>query len=104
MINDKYTCHDNCDYENRISFEMIDINPYFATPTVKSLPNRRCCPECFGVGAYGNKCQNHTCLNCNSVFCFICLRDPATCSSDREHCMPVRIQNYSIFPKSTDPC
>ncbi|CAF0873101.1 unnamed protein product [Adineta steineri] len=85
-------------------FEMVNIHPSYATGPVKSLPNRRCCPKCFQVGAYGNKCQMHTCLNCNTIFCFICLREPAVCTSDIQHCMPVRIQDYSIFPKSTDSC
>jgi hypothetical protein len=102
MTNNKFTCHNNCDYENRITFEMVPINEIYATPIVKFVPNQRCCPKCFQLSAYDDKCQMHTCDDCDYTFCFICLRNQKACMDDESHCLPVRQQDYTIFPKTTD--
>lgn len=102
MTNDKFTCHNNCDYENRITFEMIPINSDYATDTIKYVPSKRCCSKCFQTNDYDNRCKIHTCDDCNYTFCFICLRNNYVCLNDESHCLPVRLQEYTMFPKTTD--
>jgi hypothetical protein len=97
--NDRYTCHVNCDYETRLSFELV---PLEVNKSVM-VPNRRFCPFCFTPGAYGNKCKYHTCDVCSRSFCFICLNEQEECqtkygSNYQHECTKVKIQRYSDFP------
>jgi hypothetical protein len=55
----KFTCHNNCFYETCITFELVPF--YYKTFLI---PDRRCCPKCFNLGAYGDKCKFHTCQFC----------------------------------------
>ena len=98
MKNDQYTCHYNCQYENAITFELVDLR---GNSSVK-VPNRRTCTKCRALGSYGDACQMHTCLMCKHQFCFICLRDQPICNYNSDKKCTLAYQNYSIFPKSTD--
>ena len=98
MRNEQFTCHYNCQYENAITFELVDLR---GSTTVK-VPNRRTCPKCRSLGSYGDACQMHTCRLCAHKFCFICLRDQSACSYNSDQKCTLVYQNYSIFPKSTD--
>ena len=97
----KYTClSGNCDYETRLSFELVN----FAYNSHFPIPNRRCCPKCFNQGAYGGRCKYHTCFICSYEFCFFCLNTKTDCmrtynSTYSHQCIePVR-QTYEMFPR-----
>ena len=96
MKNDQYTCHYNCQYENAITFELVNLR---GNDSVK-VPNRRTCPKCRALGSYGDACQMHTCRLCAHQFCFICLRDQSVCMYNSDKKCTLAYQNYSIFPKS----
>jgi hypothetical protein len=55
----KFTCHNNCFYETCITFELV---PYYCKTFL--VPDRRCCPKCLNMGAYGDRCKFHTCRVC----------------------------------------
>ena len=97
----KYTCSSgNCDYETRINFQLTT----FIFNSAEKIPDRRCCPNCFVPGFYGERCKYNTCLRCNHEFCFFCLETKAQCrtkygKSNSEKCTePIR-QSYAIFPR-----
>lgn len=97
--NDLYTCHVNCDYETRITYECV---PLQFNKEIK-IPNRRFCPKCFTPGAYGSKCKYHTCDICSYSYCFICLNEQNECqqkysSNYRHQCTEIKKQTYADFP------
>lgn len=107
MRNDQYTCHYNCDYETKITY---DLTPCTEFDKNLMIPNRRCCPKCFYVGAFGERCKYHTCFACGYHFCFLCLNEHDEChrkyaTSDNKNgfyriqCTPPQKQNYSMFPR-----
>ncbi|CAF1209069.1 unnamed protein product [Didymodactylos carnosus] len=104
MLNvSKFTCHSNCDYETRITYELVLLQYNNAV----QVPSRRCCPQCLNLGAYDEKCKYHCCTICKHVFCFICLEPEEECkrkynSSYRLKCTDIKEQDYSIFPKIND--
>lgn len=100
MKNAQYTCHNNCYYETKLSFEL------FPCHYNKSLmvPNRRCCPRCLTLGAFGGHCKYHCCPTCRYKFCFTCLESDEDCqrkykSNYRSLCTSPKSQDYSIFPR-----
>ncbi|CAF0891579.1 unnamed protein product [Adineta ricciae] len=98
--NDRYTCHVSCDYETKLSYELIPLQ-YNKNVHV---PNRRFCPSCFTLGSYDEKCKYHTCSTCQHSFCFICLEEEDTCktkyNSNYQHqCTDVKKQTYENFPR-----
>jgi hypothetical protein len=101
MTNRKYYCSDSCDYKTRISFELVALA---YNPNIK-VPNRRCCPSCFTLGSYDEKCKYHQCRNarCKKSFCFICLKSEDECKrvyhSKYDHkCTEVVLQRMEDFP------
>lgn len=106
MRNDKFTCHSNCDYETRITYDLVPT--HFNANLM--VPNRRCCPKCFHTGAFGDRCKYHVCYSCGYNFCFICLEEENTCKRKyanvetkndfyRRSCRDIVKQTYSIFPR-----
>ncbi|CAF0955907.1 unnamed protein product [Didymodactylos carnosus] len=98
MKNDQYTCHSNCDYEVKKSYELV---PLKSNPHVL-IPNRRCCPRCYMPGAYDEKCKYHTCVTCLYSFCFICLEEEELCKtkyqSNYQHkCTDLKEQHFKDF-------
>jgi hypothetical protein len=97
--NDLYTCHLNCDYETKLTYELV---PLQSNPSLM-IPNRRFCPFCFTFGGYDEKCKYHTCISCARSFCFICLEEEDTCknkygSNYRHKCTDFKKQHFSDFP------
>jgi hypothetical protein len=90
MQNQQYTCKVNCDYETKITYELVHMCEEF-NPSLL-LPDRRCCPKCFSLGAYGGGCKFHTCTTCKYTFCFICLRSERDC---RQHFQTTRPDPYA---------
>ena len=107
MINAQYTCHNNCYYENKITYELV---PYTCgnRPGITQIPDRRHCPNheclelCARVNDFGGNCSMHTCASCNHQFCFICFRSPSECYAKPDICTSIKQQIYEDFPKSTD--
>ncbi|CAF4018623.1 unnamed protein product [Rotaria sp. Silwood1] len=97
--NDRYTCHANCDYKNKLNYDLV---PY-AQNRNTFIPNSRCCPKCFNVGAYDGKCKYHQCAICRPQFCFLCLAPKAECDKDgnsiKIECGQVKRQDYTMFPR-----
>ena len=103
MENRRYTCTDDCEYQRRLEFELVPLN---LAPEIM-VPDRRCCPNCFIVGGYGNACKYHGCPYCRYQFCFICLETHDDCkkkygSHAYGPCADVKKQDYSIFPRIHD--
>ena len=103
MKNQMYTCTDDCEYERRLQYDLV---PLFRVAKIL-IPDRRCCPNCFIVGGYGNACKYHSCPYCRYQFCFICLETDVDCkekhhSSAFEPCTNVKKQDYSMFPRIQD--
>jgi hypothetical protein len=107
MTNAQYTCRNNCEYENKITYELVPYT-YGNRPGITQIPNRRHCPNreclelCARVNGYGGGCSIHTCESCGQDFCFICLRPGSKCTADINNCKCVKPQVYTDFPKSTD--
>ena len=99
MQNAQYTCHNNCVYENAITFDMVQLG-LRCDSSWTEVPNRRTCPKCRTLGSYGNACQMHTCHQCKHQFCFICLRDESVCNYGKDKKCTLASQSYGIFPKS----
>ncbi|CAF0955888.1 unnamed protein product [Didymodactylos carnosus] len=97
----QYTCEDvDCTYERKLAYELV---PLVNNPNVL-IPNRRCCPKCFRIGAFDNRCKYHCCPNCSHEFCFICLLTKDQCESIFKsdcysQCTSIETQHYSMFPK-----
>ena len=97
--NDRYTCHVNCDYETKLTYELVPLQVNRSI----MIPNRRFCPFCYTSGAYASKCKYHTCDSCRRAFCFICLKEEEICkveyqSNYQHQCTDTKIQKYSDFP------
>jgi hypothetical protein len=97
MQNDKYTCHNNCDYEIRISYELV--------PSIYNknmlIPNRRCCPKCVSCMAYDRSIYTK-CDRCGYEYCFVCLQSTSDCYKSGGtwlNCTPIKKQDYSMFSR-----
>lgn len=103
MVNKLYTCENtDCEYQRRLNYELVPLEGSGKT----MIPNRRCCPKCFNVGGYGEKCKYHCCPHCKHKFCFICLKPEQECQPsfqrmNSEQCTLAN-QNYSMFPRVCD--
>lgn len=103
MMNKKYTCENiDCEYQRRLIYELVPLGGSDRA----MIPNRRCCPKCFNVGGYGEKCQYHCCPHCKHRFCFICLRPEDECKIGFRSANPSKCelaeQNYLMFPRVCD--
>lgn len=106
MRNAQYTCGYNCDYETKITFELV---PCLEFDPRLMIPNRRCCPKCYYLGAFGEQCKYHKCFACGYRFCFLCLKSEEECkqkysqnrldSAHRTECEKPKAQKYSMFPR-----
>ncbi|CAF3361874.1 unnamed protein product [Rotaria socialis] len=97
--NDLYTCHVNCDYETRLSYELVPLQSNLSV----MVPNRRFCPFCFTFGSYDDKCKYHMCPSCSRSFCFICLEEETLCKSKygsnyQHKCTDFKKQHFDDFP------
>jgi hypothetical protein len=94
--NEKYTCGVNCDYDVKLSYDLV---PYHYS-TEFCIPNNRVCPKCYNVGGYDGKCKFHTCAVCSHEFCFFCLKPENLCSSKdlNTQCAKVKRQEFAVFP------
>ncbi|CAF1318393.1 unnamed protein product [Didymodactylos carnosus] len=103
MKNMLYTCKNNCDYEAKITYELVPMKD--SNPPMQ-IPNRRCCPKCFNTGAYGGVCKYHKCTSCGYDFCFICLESKEDCNKKFAKpygsCQGLKEAGYNIFPKIND--
>lgn len=104
MVNTMYTCTDvDCEYQRRLVFDLVPLEGT-NDDNIIMIPDRRCCPKCFIVGGYGEKCKYHCCPHCKHKFCFICLETENDCkmkyhSSHSHQCTSVKKQTYSMFPR-----
>ncbi|CAF1302212.1 unnamed protein product [Adineta ricciae] len=106
MDNVKYTCHNNCDYETKITYELLPCLEF--DPNLK-IPSRRTCPKCFYTGAFGGRCKYHNCYSCGYTFCFICLESKDECQQKfnktrnqefhKVQCREIKEQTYDMFPR-----
>ena len=97
--NAQYTCGVNCDYEVKLTYDLL---PYVRNRTI-NIPNSRVCPRCFNVGGYDGKCKYHQCTVCKHIFCFLCLASKEQCfkgpSSYNEQCTEAKPQLFTMFPR-----
>jgi hypothetical protein len=100
MVNQRFMCRPDCEYAKRIVFEQKPL--LMGAQNVK-VPDRRMCPKCFHLGAYDEKCKYHVCPDCKHEFCFICLKDKATCSKTSTYntgcSVPLQRQTMTDFPR-----
>ncbi|CAF2070578.1 unnamed protein product [Rotaria magnacalcarata] len=106
MTNIEYTCRNNCDYETKITYELL---PCVEFDPDLMIPSRRTCPKCFYTGAFGGRCKYHDCYCCGYSFCFICLESKDECQRKfnktrnqefhKVQCRDIKQQTYSIFPR-----
>jgi hypothetical protein len=106
MQNVQYTCHNNCDYETKITYELL---PCLEFDRNLMIPSRRSCPKCFYTGAFGGRCKYHDCFSCGYSFCFICLESKEECQKKynktrnqefhKVQCRDIKQQTYSMFPQ-----
>jgi hypothetical protein len=106
MANVQYTCHNNCDYETKITYELV---PCLEFDPNLMIPSRRTCPKCFYAGAFGGRCKYHDCYSCGYSFCFICLESKEECQRKynktrnqefhKVPCRDIKQQTYSMFPR-----
>jgi hypothetical protein len=106
MSNVEYTCHNNCDYETKITYELL---PCLEFDPNLMIPSRRTCPKCFYTGAFGGRCKYHDCYSCGYSFCFICLESKDECQRKynktrnqdfhKVQCREIKQQTYSMFPR-----
>ena len=99
MRNERYSCRMNCDWEVKITFQLVTLE----SNREMQVPSRRCCPKCFECGSYDQKCKYHTC-GCKHTFCFICLKPQEECqslygSAFNRPCATVAQQSYTMFPR-----
>ena len=106
MSNVEYTCRNNCDYETKVTYELL---PCLEFDPNLMIPSRRTCPKCFYTGAFGGRCKYHDCYSCGYSFCFICLESKDRCQQKynitrnqefhKVQCREIKQQTYSIFPR-----
>jgi hypothetical protein len=106
MANVEYTCRNNCDYETKITYELLPCLEF--DPNLK-IPSRRTCPKCFYTGAFGGRCKYHDCYSCGYSFCFICLESKDECQQKynktrnqefhKVQCREIKQQTYFMFPR-----
>ena len=106
MSNIEYTCRNNCDYETKVTYELLPCLEF--DPSLK-IPSRRTCPKCFYTGAFGGRCKYHDCYSCGYAFCFICLESKDDCQKKynrtrnqefhKVQCRQIKEQTYSMFPR-----
>ena len=106
MKNIEYTCRNNCDYETKITYELL---PCLEFDPNLMIPSRRTCPKCFFTGAFGGRCKYHDCYCCGFSFCFICLESKEECQQKynkthnqefhKAQCHEIKQQTYSMFPR-----
>jgi hypothetical protein len=106
MKNRQYTCTNNCEYETKITYELVPMCEKYNANLL--IPNRRCCPRCFRLGGYGGQCKHHMCTVCEYTFCFICFESEADCrrlypttryDPYAVRCTETKQVGYEIFPR-----